>query len=541
MDEDRRLLAEYVDGKSQEAFSRLVERHIGMVHSTALRAVQDVHFADDAAQAVFLLLWRNAARIGPDAVIAGWLFKTTRHVCADMMKRQRRRKVHESQAVAPAGQNDRMDVDWERINPLLNDAVARLSRHARDAVVLRFFQGRSYGEIGSALGISEDAAKMRVQRAVEKLRNNLGQAGLGMAPAALGRILEIKAIGQAPAGVAGAASHPLLASEAFKAIARRVALRGRMFVGVMASTVLGVTLAAAAPLVWYLNRDLPTEMPSLPAEIPQAPPAVPAAQALAQPIKVGVLLSYFTATGPHWTVPPYGWGQQTSTIPMLKDRSIELIPVIEPGTAQDDPLPTLLARYFLGKTPLDASKADQLRTLDVLVTIGTADIRDDVVSAIDDAVSHGTGLLKGWFGFAAPGYTPTVQQLCGLSGAEYEYSNQLVNCVVAADSPLLGDLSGQMGQTIRLLPNGEAGTLTGTPLLKLKGPADAAKLYNENGIPWNSAGSEFYPLYVSQLGQGRIVGIEFAQYRSLPSALDAANHGRFYIHCVQWLANKPVQ
>jgi hypothetical protein len=298
----------------------------------------------------------------------------------------------------------------------------------------------------------------------------------------------------------------------------------------------GVLLASALAwcvfVVWMYLRPqfsgLTTAAPSAAEEAAPAPP--PAGR-----IKVGYLLSDFTAAGPHWRATPYGYDDQTRALVYLRDPAIELIPVLEPGTANNGALPAILARYFVGEKPLDATQSADLRGLQVLVAIAAHNASPKELSAIEDAVSHGVGLLRGSLGTVSPGFTPQVQRLAGLTNAGYAWNGTTPTpCVVMAASPLLGDL--QRGQTIHLLPNGVFGNLTGTPLLRVRSMAQM----NYRGQP-AAPGQFLYPLYTSQLGQGRIVGLGFAQYQEIPEELADANHGRFYVHCVQWLAGRPVQ
>jgi len=74
--------------------------------------------------------------------------------------------------------NESEDEEWLQIAPLLDMAIARLDEKDRHAIVLRFFQNKSLSEIGSALGASEDGARMRVNRALEKLRRFFGKRGI---------------------------------------------------------------------------------------------------------------------------------------------------------------------------------------------------------------------------------------------------------------------------------------------------------------------------------------------------------------------------
>ena len=63
--------------------------------------------------------------------------------------------------------------DWEKLQPVIDDAMHELPEGDRDAVLLRYFEGRAFGELGAKLGISEDAARMLWKRAVERLKREL--------------------------------------------------------------------------------------------------------------------------------------------------------------------------------------------------------------------------------------------------------------------------------------------------------------------------------------------------------------------------------
>jgi len=102
--------------------------------------------------------------------------------------------------------------DWEKISPLLNGAIAGLGQSDRDAVVLRFFQNKSHAEIGGVLGVSEDAAKTRLWRALKRLRAKLNGSGIVMNASALAGTLAKHALIKAPAiaGVGGGILNPSL-------------------------------------------------------------------------------------------------------------------------------------------------------------------------------------------------------------------------------------------------------------------------------------------------------------------------------------------
>ena len=77
-------------------------------------------------------------------------------------------------------QTDDTELLWERIVPHLDQAVASLSEADRSAVLLRFYQRKALSEVGERLGVSEEAAKKRVSRTVEKLRDVLKRRGVSI-------------------------------------------------------------------------------------------------------------------------------------------------------------------------------------------------------------------------------------------------------------------------------------------------------------------------------------------------------------------------
>src|SRR4051812_27524099 len=100
--DDARLLQEYVETGSQQAFGQLVSRHINFVYSAALRNVHDRHVAEEISQAVFIVLARKAATLRHEAVLSSWLLSTTRYASLGHMKMAARRKRHERRAAEMA-------------------------------------------------------------------------------------------------------------------------------------------------------------------------------------------------------------------------------------------------------------------------------------------------------------------------------------------------------------------------------------------------------------------------------------------------------
>jgi len=204
MDDDK-LLIQYARNGSEAAFGQLVARHLSLVYSTCLRETGSPSLAEDAAQVVFLLLARKAKTLRAGPSLAGWLFNAARFVAKDVHKQEARRQrreqtvmqemTHRQQPIAP---------EWERVEPLLNDALAALKPQEREAVLLRFIEGHSLVETGAALALSEDAARMRVSRAVEKMRRYLTAHGAAVTGLVLTGFLTSEAARPVPAHAAAA-------------------------------------------------------------------------------------------------------------------------------------------------------------------------------------------------------------------------------------------------------------------------------------------------------------------------------------------------
>jgi RNA polymerase sigma factor (sigma-70 family) len=171
---DQQLLREFALTQSQAAFRMLVERHQSMVFGTARRRMHSDHAAADVAQNVFVALARKAAWLSVRTNVGGWLYKSTLMEAARRQRdeaRRGQRERHYSEEMNIRGTSDE-DTDAPRaadLMPLLDDALAGLSEADREAIVLRFFRGMSLRETGTAMGTTEEAARKRVSRALEKL------------------------------------------------------------------------------------------------------------------------------------------------------------------------------------------------------------------------------------------------------------------------------------------------------------------------------------------------------------------------------------
>ncbi len=193
------LLREYARHNSEKAFSTLVSSHVNLVYSVALQEVHDPHLAEEITQAVFIILARKANLLGGKTILSGWLCRTARYASANALTIQRRRQQREKEACMQSVLNESEPGVWTQIAPLLGGAMKQLGQKDHDAVVLRFFEGKSFQEIGAAFGASENAAKKRVAYALEKLRKYFSKHGVTSTTSAIAGSISANSVQAAPA------------------------------------------------------------------------------------------------------------------------------------------------------------------------------------------------------------------------------------------------------------------------------------------------------------------------------------------------------
>jgi RNA polymerase sigma factor (sigma-70 family) len=200
--DDTALLRRYVERDSEEAFATLVTRHVNKVYSVALRQTGNPHSAEEITQAVFVILARKSRHLGQRVILSGWLYQTARLTAVTFIRSEIRRARREQEAHMQTIVNETGSDDWPQIAPLLDTAMAGLNETDRHAVVLRFFDGKSMKEVGATLGANEDAAKKRVNRAVEKLRRFFMKRGVVLSASALTSAISAHSVHAAPVALA---------------------------------------------------------------------------------------------------------------------------------------------------------------------------------------------------------------------------------------------------------------------------------------------------------------------------------------------------
>jgi hypothetical protein len=283
----------------------------------------------------------------------------------------------------------------------------------------------------------------------------------------------------------------------------------------------------------------------------QLVPASPPTRVSVDRIRVGVMLSEFTATGEHPGNEPFDIGHQ-SIIKQLISPNLDLFIITDAGpqTAFGPVIAKLVPRdHVIVATDLPA-----LRKLDVVVADHVWLIHDPELRSIRAAVEGGVGFLQqAGFGVFVPSYTADVMTMQGFAGDPHFYENRVsVRCAVAADHELLRGLSSAAVVEVPHLC-GTLGDLRGmTPLLVA--PPQAA-----NAAPpaWTdfidrqtklasatrpsdttTTPQSFVALYVGQIGAGRIVGCQW--HDDSPAQLRLIAGGDFYLRCIRWLAHRPI-
>lgn len=262
---DGDLLRSWLEAGSEDSFRQLVARHAGLVRQCAHRISGDPTVADEAAQLTFILLARKSRHLKSRSSLAGWLHTTALLQARNIMRAQRRenRKRQSMIDMQPKTEEGHSKA-WQDMGPVIDSALASLRRDDREAILLRFHRGLPYDDVAAALGIAAEAARKRVDRAVERLRKQLRRNGCPLdTSACVGALGLFATDAQAAAGAA-----PFLASQALKAAAASssTALTTTTIAIIMTKkTSIAATAAlllAGAGAVVLIQKEDPAQTPS---------------------------------------------------------------------------------------------------------------------------------------------------------------------------------------------------------------------------------------------------------------------------------------
>jgi RNA polymerase sigma factor (sigma-70 family) len=267
IESDLDLLNRYSREGSEAAFEEVVRRHVDLVFSVAIRKVRSQQLAEEVVQSAFLDLAKCIHRLKPETVVSAWLYQVARRTAVDAVRREARRATREQMAVhmnALDSSSDPIQSDWAQVEPLLDDAVAGLQEPDRIAILLRFFEGKSFAEVGRAIGLGEDASQKRVSRALDKLRGALQRRGVTVGAGALVTLISAQGVQSAPvtlaSSVATVVASGTIAGGSVAVVAAKAAATGtvqKVVMALAAATTLGVAVYQTQN-VHRLERELAT-------------------------------------------------------------------------------------------------------------------------------------------------------------------------------------------------------------------------------------------------------------------------------------------
>lgn len=188
---DGDALARFVESRDEDAFAELVRRHAALVADVCRCVLRHDADAEDAFQATFLVLARNAARVRSAGSLAAWLHGVALRVSRKARATAARRRDRDQALPPPTLAPDRDELSWAEVRRALHDELAALPVGYREPLMLCYLQGASHDRAAAELSVSKSALKKRLERGREKLRVALTRRGLG--PAAVLAVVSLPA------------------------------------------------------------------------------------------------------------------------------------------------------------------------------------------------------------------------------------------------------------------------------------------------------------------------------------------------------------
>ena len=271
---DTQLLERWVAGRDEAAFEVMLWRHGPLVLGVCRRLLADPHDIDDAFQATFLTLVRRAAAIRRREALAGWLYQVAYRVALRARARRRRRADREEAGVELLGDEDKSDLVWRDLRPVLDEEIGRLPEKYRAAFVLCYLEGQTNAEAARALGCPVGTVLSRLAWARERLRRRLTRRGITVSGALLVTVLARDAVAAAApaplilttlkAALAYAAGTGAVAAVSAPAVALTEGVVRAMMLDKLkiAAVVLGLALLGGTSAWAYLGAPGPAESPA---------------------------------------------------------------------------------------------------------------------------------------------------------------------------------------------------------------------------------------------------------------------------------------
>lgn len=500
MTTDSELLQRYVVRGSQEAFREVVGRHVHVIYFTALRRTDgQTQLAEEVVQDVFSALAANAARLSGYYSLVGWLFVATRFAASKALRGERRRSLRE-QEVYHMQHDDRgltsVAETWQQIRPAIDGLLDDLPDRDRTAVLLRFFENRSFAELGAVLDVSEDAARMRVDRALTKLAKSLKRRGIVSTSSLLASALATQAAVTAPATLVNSVSLAV-ASGAVTSTGLSILY----FLSVMSTSKTILSVAAAALVlagafgVYQLSQRHSVEaalaitteqVQATTAQLRNSEQAMSALRRENTELKATI--GRQAAIPASNSTPAEKTQAAAATAPLDSDRGMDLVMLRLKAAAQP-----LLARWGIGSEKHDEVLrllAEPARIKKDAVELARTEFQKGTWSRENDAKLGETTkravqeTMQKLADLVGQGH---VQELMKLGGAlgDHELVNRIAGDLAFTDAPLTlssGESLVQILQQTRYSPAKSQGTLIGGMTVTAEAANAAKPLLNEQGL-----------------------------------------------------------
>lgn len=270
---DDDLLNDFRSDRSPAKFAEIVRQSTDLVYSAAMRQVGDPALAEDVTQIVFLTLWHKAGTIRESAALPAWLLRATHYTALNVLRQEYHRRAREREvAKMRIETHSPAESKWNDISPLIDEALDRLGERDRRAVVLRYFIGRSFAEVGKAVGISEEAARKRISRAIDRMRAFLADRGLRVPSDVLSGLIVAEAVRPAPTGIASSIATTQAAGGTTASIASSVGRR-MTWIAAKPMVVTAATLIVSASIAAIVMQIQAPASPDFQTLIPTIKPA----------------------------------------------------------------------------------------------------------------------------------------------------------------------------------------------------------------------------------------------------------------------------
>ena len=205
---DTALLHQWRNTNDADAFAELLARHASMVYGACLRVVRNPGVAEEVAQECFIELMEGPKNI---RTVGAWLHTVATRRALDRLKAEGRRRTREANYAADRAPT--VEATWDDTSDYVDEAIAALPDDLREAIVLRFLEGKRQQEIAELLSVSRTTVRSRIENGIEQVRGYLDQRGVLLSAVALTGFLESLPVEAAPSSLLAALGKRALASK----------------------------------------------------------------------------------------------------------------------------------------------------------------------------------------------------------------------------------------------------------------------------------------------------------------------------------------